>query len=152
MGRINTAKRFSRKNRYAMIAAIAVLCVALVATFFYLRTRDNVFSSATAVACTVTQYSTDENGQGYATLSFNDEVNGDERTKTLPVSEEAAEQIHDRGSDGVIGAHIFLDIPNQWLRKKHLDLDSLTKQDLLFNTAIPDSFFSIADFSFSDAT
>lgn len=128
-----------------MILIICGLVVLIIATVFIVNNQKKDFNSAIAVMCDGEEY-TEIDNIGYLTITFNDNKS---TRKTLQVKNDALRvELSSSNVNDIIGAHVFVHIPYNIIKEKHIHVESLNSLDLMLNTSEYDMYYEIVGVSY----
>ena len=103
------------------------------------------YDAAISLACTGQKYEEKYNN-GYLTFSI-DTPDGSIIKNIRVDSSEMEKDLSSNDIQEIIGLLIFLELPNQVISEKHLDVKIMDALELLTDTDMYDDYFRIADYS-----
>ena len=130
------------KKRYFIIPILIML---IVSTVLLIHKKDKGINSHIAVMCSGTEYTEAEN-IGYLKIVFDDEKKS---PKTIMVKdEELKKELSNSNIEDIIGAQIFLHLPNDVIKENHIDTNTFEPTNLLLSTSEYDKYYEIVDVSY----
>lgn len=130
------------KNK--MILTIVIIVAVISSSALFLINRPKDYNSFIAVACSVVDYSQQED-IGYVTIQFD---NMENMTKVLRVEdEELQKKLLQTNLPDIIGANMIMSIPAKELKSIHIDFNNLNVFDLLHGTNQYDNYIILVDIS-----